>query len=356
MYITFKNNSTSTKMFVLVEQQQYTINTGEYIEVFCNGNKTEFIAQTAAFDEMIDGINEISDCAKNESFKGRILLKLTKKFAEKLPEIMLDTAVKYEISCMNSQNAVVDLSDAAYSVCDGKIADFLDMMPVGILFSRAETYNGQISVLDTSLTNRKKFLRLMRNILLFSHWGFIFVDLFFFIPEYLIIKFFSSHFYINKLFKGLYNLPPDTRTKKLAKKEQQFEMEDKKGCLSGFIKVLIVILAFGGLCWWAISSAPDVIISEDFQSVVCFDEAFVRIDGGLPDDAEKVFLADYTAYYPLADGEYDMDNYYCYIYEDSAGERYMWLKDDCSLNENADKEYDEYENPLVYKSTGEKSD
>lgn len=48
-----------------------------------------------------------------------------------------------------------------------------------------------------------------------------------------------------------------------------------------------------------------------------------------------------------------MDNYYCYIYEDSEGNRYMWLKDGCTEDENADKEYEDYENPIVYISIGE---
>ncbi|MBQ7118191.1 MAG: hypothetical protein IJN88_08280, partial [Clostridia bacterium] len=75
--------------------------------------------------------------------------------------------------------------------------------------------------------------------------------------------------------------------------------------------------------------------------------------GGLPSDAEDVFLEDYTAFYPLADGEYDIDNYYCYIYETPDGTRYMWLKDNCTDKENAKKDYEDYENPLVYKSVRE---
>ncbi len=34
------------------------------------------------------------------------------------------------------------------------------------------------------------------------------------------------------------------------------------------------------------------------------------------------------------------------------GTRYMWLKDNCTKEENADKGYEDYENPLVYKSAG----
>lgn len=353
MYITFKNNSTSEKKIVSVGNKKYIINPNESVDVFCGSDKTEFVAETAAFDELTNAVDELDGEAESYRFKDKILAKLTKKMAEKLPEIALNISVKYEITCNDFQDTVVNLYDGVYSVCDGMIADFFDMMPVGFLFARAETDGGNIRVVDASATNRKQFMKLMKKLLLFMHWGFIFVDLFLFVPEYLVLKFYSSHFYIQKFFIGFYNRSADERTEILAKKEQKYEKEDKKGCLSGLLKGLAVLLVLGGLCWWGMTSEPDVIISEDFQSVVCFDEVFVRIDGGLPDDAEEVFLEDYTAYYPLADGEYDMDNYYCYIYEDSAGARYMWVKDDCSKEENADKDYEDYANPLVYKSTGE---
>lgn len=353
MYITFKNNSDSAKKIISVGNQKYIINPNDSVDVFCGSDKTEFVAESAVFDELTEAAEELDEDAKSYRLKDKIFAKLAKKMVEKLPEIALNLSVKYEITCKDFQDTVVDLDDGGYSVCDGVIADFFDMMPVTFLFTQAETDGGNIRVVDASATNRKQFLKLMKKLLLFMHWGLIFVELIMFVPEYLVLKFYSSHFYIKKFLIGFYNLSAEKRAEMLAKKEQEHEKEDKKGCLSGLLKGLAVLLVLGGLCWWVMTSDPDVIISEDFQSVTCFDEVFVRIDGGLPDDAEDVFLEDYTAYYPLADGEYDMDNYYCYIYEDSAGARYMWVKDNCSKEENADKDYDDYENPLVYKSIGE---
>lgn len=353
MYITFRNNSTSEKMIISAGNQKQIIKPGEEADVFFINEKAEFTAQAAAFDELIDGVNEIGSDGQKESFKDRVLTKLTKKFIEKMAETALDTSVKYEVTGSNPQNIVVNLTEGAYSVCDGKICDFLDIVPVGMVFARAETEDGQIKVIDVTANNRKKFLKLMRNILLFSNWGLIFVELFLFIPEYLMIKFFSSHFYLKKLFAGLYNKSADERAILLAKKEESYEKEENGGCLRSIIKVLLMLLILGGICYWAMTSKPEVIISEDFQSVVCYDETFVKFDGELPEDAEKAPWEDYIAYYPLTGGEYDMDNYYCYIYEDSEGTRYMWLKDDCFNAENENKDYDDYENPLVYKSIGE---
>ncbi len=354
MYITLKNYA-SSKMLISLGNQKITVNPESSVDVFHSGGKLEFEAQLNAFDELLEGIDEIDENDKNDSFKDRILTKLTKKAIKKIPEIVLNVAVRYEFNFAEGQNPVINLFDGAYSVCDGKLADFFDMVPVIMCFSRAETDCGEIKVTDVEILNRKSFLRLVRNILLFVHWGFLLIDLlFFFVPEYMIVKFCSSHFFVKGLLGSLYKKPPLERARILAEKELKYEEEtEEKGCFTYILKGLLVLLVFVGIIVWVGESDPDVIISEDFSSVVCFDETFVKIDGGLPSDAEDVFLEDYTAYYPLAEGGYDTDNYYCRIYETPDGTRYMWIKDDCADVESSFKEYDDYENPLVYKSVGE---
>lgn len=351
MYITFKNNSESSKMVVSIKNQKYIINPENSIDVFWAEGNAVFETQCIAFEELTDAINEFEESEKSYSFKDKLLAKLTKKFIEKLPEAVLDLTIKYEVSFNTNQNAIINLYDGFYSVCDGTIADFFDIMEVDYVFSRAETDN-EIKVVDVIANNSKKFLKLMRMMLLFINSGIIFVDWFLFLPEYFTIKFLSTHFYIKRLFKKLYNKTAEERARLFYEKEQNYEKEEnKKGCLNSLIKTSLVLLVLGGICFWAFTSEPEVIISEDFSSVTCFDETFVRIDGKLPKNAEDVFLEDYSAYYPLVNGGYDMDNYYCHIYETPDGTRYMWLKDDCTNEENTDKNYEDYENPLVYKST-----
>lgn len=351
MYITFKNNSESSKMLVSVENQKYSINPENSIDVFWAGGNAVFETQCIAFEELTAAINEFEESKKSYSFKDKLLARLTKKIIEKLPEVVLDLTIEYEVSFNTNQNAIIDLYDGFYSVCDGKIADFFDIIEVDYVFSRAETDN-EIKVVDVIANNRKKFLKLMRMMLLFINSSIIFVDWFLFVPEYFTIKFLSTHFYIKRLFKKLYNKTAEERARLFYEKDQNYEKEEnKKGCLSSLIKTFLVLLVLGGISFWAFTSEPEVIISEDFSSVTCFDETFVKIDGKLPKDAEDVFLEDYSAYYPLVDGGYDMYNYYCHIYETPDGTRYMWLKDDCTNEENVDKSYEDYENPLVYKST-----
>ena len=128
MYMTFKNNSTSETMVVCAENRQLTISPETSAEIFCKSDRIIFEAQTTAIEEFEGKINNIDDNDKNDSLKDRILTKLFKKVAKKLPSVILDTAVKYEIEFTDCQNPVVNLFDSEYSVCDGKFAEFWDMI------------------------------------------------------------------------------------------------------------------------------------------------------------------------------------------------------------------------------------
>ncbi len=357
MYVTFKNNSTGAKMIVTLQNQKHIINPESSVEVFVQSANFRFLAESSALDELIDAVNEIDDSDKNDSLKNRVLTKLAKKAAEKLPDTVLNTCVEYEVNGADCSNIVVKLSDGVRGVCNGSLADLLDLVPLIYVFPRAESEKGIVRIADVNITNRKKFLKLVRNLLLFMHSGLTAINLLFFVPEYLLVKLLSSKFYIKAWLSTLYRKTFDERECILKESEERYENEStKKKRFSTVLKAFIVIAVVLGILSWGITSEPDVIISEDFQSVVCFEETFVKTDSGLPSDAEEVFLEDYAAFYPLADGEYDMDNYYCYIYETPDGTRYMWLKDNCSNKDNKNKAYEDYENPLVYKSAGETED
>ena len=252
MYVTFKNNSTSSKMMITVDNRRYTVNAESSVEIFCANPKLTFFAQCSGFDELTEAANELDEEARNSGFKNKILAKLTKKLVEKIPEALVNVTIKYEISFTDCENAVVNLYDGIYTVCDGEFAEFfLDIMFVGFVFSRAEA-EGEIKALDALPSNRKKFLKLARKLLFFVHWGLFLPDLFFFIPEYSIVKFLSSHLYVKRLFRRLYNKTATDRAELLSKKEQKYEEEaTPKGCISDIIKILIVFLILGGICLWA---------------------------------------------------------------------------------------------------------
>ncbi len=251
MYITFKNYSTDSKVLITFENQKFTVNPESTVEVFHSGGKLEFEAQADALEGFIESIDEIDENDKNDSFKDRILTKLTKKFFKKVTEGVLNLYVKYEVDLTDCQNPVINLFDGAYSLFDGEVADFFGVPPIAMVFCRAETEFGDIRITDIAELNRKKYLKLWRNLLLFANWGF-FLDFFFFIPEYLTVRIFSSHFFLEKIFVSLYKKSPMEREQILVEKELKYEREtDEKGCLTYILKALLALAAIIGIIVWA---------------------------------------------------------------------------------------------------------
>ena len=218
MNIIFKNISTDNKVSVFMENQKYVINPGESVSTFCVGEKCVFATEILPFEKLLDSVNE--DFSE-ESLKDRILLKLTKKLVEKLPKMVLSLLVNYEVESKGAQHVTVVLSDGVYVVCDGVIADLLDLTPICYSFTRAETENGQLKLLDVTATNRKQYLKLIKKFLLFMHWGLFFLNLTFFIPEYIIVKICCSNFYLKSFFTKLYKKTPEEREKSLEKGREE---------------------------------------------------------------------------------------------------------------------------------------
>ena len=353
MYVTFKNESGSSKAVITVDNQRYILNQISSVDVFCLNSDFEFYAESSALRELAEAVEDIDDKDKKSKLKDRILTKLAKKAAEKLPDTVLNTVVRYKASLKTGENLTVNLSDGAYAMFSGRFSEFLDFLPIAYVFLRAESANAVLSVVDVKLVNRKKYLKLVRSVLLFMHAGLTSLNLLFFLPEYIIIKLFSSEFYVKRVMSRLYKHSQADRESILQKRAERQESERKKlGCFPKLLIFFVGVIVLLGTCVYFMISDPDVVISEDMSSVEYFEEIFVKYDGELPSDVKKAVFEESIAFYPLADGGYDMENYFCTIYESSDGIRYMWLQDDYSDPENADKEYEDYENPLVYISTG----
>lgn len=346
MYLTFRNNDEYSKINLLCGGYGYTLEPKSEIELLCFDNKITF--EVEFFQQ--DFSDELKPKGDNPKLKDKVLYKLARKFAENLPKLGLYTKVTYELSGIDN-DAVVDLSEGGFSSCTGEISDFFDMMPIAYTFALAETNCGKLSVLDTKLVNRRAYLKLQRRCILFMDWGLILPDLFLFVPKYITVLYFSSEMKVSNIIKALYDLTPSERLMRLNDNNARIEKQSKKsGCFSGVLKVILFFVVLIGLCCWITSGEPDVLMESDFSKVKCFEEVFVRIDGGLPADAKETFLEDYSVYYPDPDGGYDMDSYYCHIYEDSNGDRYMWVKTDLDNLENAGMNYEDCDNPLVFKA------
>ena len=333
MRVTFRNVSESSPIKLYIDNRTFTLGPQCCADFYFSDGTARFTAETLPADLL----KELEDEEEPKNLKDRITDKLLKKFARKLPEMGLYTAVTYVLTSDRS-DVTVEINESAYSVFDGEVAYYFSMIPMIYSFPQAETTLGTLKVLKAHSPNRKKYMRLIRNLLLFFDWGLFLPNLCFFIPKYIFSRFCASDLYITCLIGGLYRLSPEKRGMKIASKPPDGNHHSRCG---RYVFILVVIALIVAVCIWGVFAEPEVIIDEQFQSVVCFDELFIRTDGELPQDAKKTFLEDYYAYYPT-DGGYDSDSYYCYIYEDSQGNRYMLLHDNTENN-----------NDMLFVSVGE---
>ncbi len=349
MLITFRNNDEYCKVILTYSNHSYTLEPKGELALSFFG-KVSFTAEIM----MPDFSGELNVDRNKDKLHAKVMKRLAKKLVNKFPEMVLSTVVTYELTD-TTEDCSIFFSDGNYSVCDGYVADFFDMMPVDYFFAGAETSKGTLRITDVKTVNRKQFLRLQRIYMLVVDWGLILPDLFLFIPKYMLVRlYYTADFYVSKKVKDFYRLDPSQRIELICEKKRKREKIDKgSGCFKIFLWLIISFALLIGFGIWMSSGEPDVVMDENYSQVVCFDEVFVRTDGGLPSDAEETFLEDYTVEYQRADGSYDILNYQCHIYEDSAGNRYMWVKTDCSNPTNYDKDYEDYENPLVFRSVGE---
>ncbi len=307
MFVTFFNRCDDNKIVLRVNSSVFTIDPQSGVNIPVGVDKISFSVEILPVDLCSGLENEV----KPKKFTEKILFRLAKKFAEKLPEMGLYANCDYEISEITG-DMTVELYDGVYSVADGNVADYLfDMVPVIYSFARAEVFSGKLKFVKAQLMNRKKYLKLVRNLLLFVDTDLFFPNLVFFIPKYILTRFFATGFFLSRILARLYRLPVADRVHRIDAKAKLTDVDNKKGCLSSVIKTLIAFAVLFALVFLIASSEPDVVVSKNFKTVECFDEVFVQIAGGLPDDAERVFLQDYSAYYPMAEDEYDMDSYYC---------------------------------------------
>lgn len=245
MQITFHN--ISDRIIILKAfDKDFVLNPDEDILCQSDGESFSFEAEIKPAD-LMEGIEEISP----EGIKEKILYKLTKTVARKLPELTVCSCVSYEYKG-NGEDAVIAFDEGAYFNCYGKISDLFDMFPVSFCFPQAECNSGKLNVIKAEHRNRKQFLKNFRYMILLIDWGFIFPDLFLFIPKYFLAKYFTSNLYISHTLEGLYKMTPEERQRVLRLFEKGIEKaSEDSGCLISILKGLFVLLVFAALVIWA---------------------------------------------------------------------------------------------------------
>ena len=352
MFVTFRNNSSDTSIRLNVSGSEYIIDGQSCVKVAVDDASVVFYAEMLPTDLS----NAFDGEETPKKLKDRIFFKLAKKFAEKIPELGLYSSCEYKLTEI-TDGMTVELYDGGYSILDGTLSQWLfEMVPIIFTFARAEVLSGKLKFVRAKLVNRKKYLKIIRNLLIFLDLELFLPNLIFFIPKYIIESFLATGLCLTLIMKRLYSMPVTNRVHKINSNLKDSGISSKRSFFSVAIKCIIAVAVIYAIGYFLVSSDPEVIVSTNLKTVECYDEVFVQIPEGLPDDAEKVLFQNYYAYYQINDDEYVSDKYYCYIYEDAEGERYMWLKDGCDLSENENREYEDYDKPLVYKSIGERPD
>lgn len=252
MFINFRNNASDCRIKLNINDTSYLLESGKSVEVNVYDDAVTFFAETLP-EDLTAGWDEEETPKK---LKDRILFKLAKKFAEKIPELGLYSICEYELSEITN-GMTVELYDGGYSVLDGKLADFLfEMVPVLFIFARAEVMSGKLKFKRAKLVNRKKFLKIVRNLLLFIDTDLFLPNLLFFIPKYIIERFVSSSIVLTLIMKWLYTMSVTDRVHRINAKLKDVDITSKRSFLAAVIKTLLAILIIFGIGYLIASSEP----------------------------------------------------------------------------------------------------
>ncbi len=274
MFITFRNNSSDSSIKLNINNTSYLLEPGSDVEASIYDDFVSFSAEILPTD-LASGWDEEETPKK---LKDRIFFKLAKKFAEKIPELGLYSSCEYEISEITN-GMTIELYDGGYSVLDGKISDYLfEMVPIIFTFARAEVISGKLKFKRAKLVNHKKFLKIVRNILLFIDTDLFLPNLIFFIPKYIVERFLATGIYLTIIMKWLYSMSVTDRVHKINAKLKDVDIRSKRSFLSAVIKTVLAILIIYGIGYLVVSSDP-----EPVESIGSYESYEFYTSGGFQD-------------------------------------------------------------------------
>lgn len=274
MFITFRNNSAASSIKLKINDTAYLLEPGNNAEVSVYDDVVSFSAET--LPENLTAGWDTEETTKN--LKDRILHKLAKKFVEKIPELGLYSVCDYELSEITN-GMTVEFYDGGYSILDGKISDFLfEMVPIIFTFARAEVMSGKLKFRRAKLVNRKKFLKIVRNLLLFIDTDLFLPNVLFFIPKYIIERFLATGIYLTLIMKWLYGMSVTDRVHRINAKLRDVDITSKRSRFVSVIKVLIAVAVVFGLCYIIASSEP-----EPVESIGSYENCEFYTSGGFQD-------------------------------------------------------------------------
>lgn len=311
MFIIFRNNSADCRIKLNINDTSYLLESGKSVEVNVCDDTVTFFAETLP-EDLTMGWNEEESPKK---LRDRILYKLAKKFAEKIPELGLYSVCEYELSEITN-GMTVELYDGGYSVLDGKLADFLfEMVPVIFTFARAEVMSGKLKFKRAKLVNRKKFLKIVRNLLLFIDTDLFLPNLIFFIPKYVVERFIVTSTVLTIIMKWLYGMSVIDRVHRINAKLKDVDITSKRSIPSAVIKTVLAILIIFGIVYLIASSEP-----EPVESIGSYESSEFYTSGG---------FQDYTDYakYLYDEADFEGNEYFVQINSDEKEKLLTYIED-----------------------------
>ena len=311
MIVAFRNNTSDSQIKVNVADSEYLINAQSAVNVSICDSSLSFTAELLPSD--------LSKSFEGEEtptkLKDRILFRLAKKFAEKIPQLGLYSVCEYSLSEI-TDGMTVELYDGAYSVLDGMFSQwFMEMIPVVFTFARAEAVTGKLSFNRARLVNRKKYLKTVRNILLFLDLELFLANLLFFIPKYAIERFAATGSCLTMIMKRLYSMPVTKRVHKINENLKDPDIPSKRSILSLLIKVVLIIAVIYGFGYMFVS---DDIKAVD--SIGSYEECGYYTSGGFID------YADYAKYF-YAEADFEENEYFVQMTADKKTELQKYVED-----------------------------
>ncbi len=257
MFINFRNNASDCRIKLNINDAYYLLEAGKSVEVSVYDDTVTFF--TEALPEDLTAGWDTEETPKK--LRDRILHELAKKIAEKIPELGLYSVCEYELSEITN-GMTVELYDGGYSVLDGKLADYLfEMVPVLFIFARAEVLSGKLKFRRARLVNRRKYLKIIRNLLLFIDTDLFLPNLIFFIPKYIIERFVATSVILTVIIKRLYTMSVTDRVHRINAKLKDVDITSKRSFLAAVIKTLLAILIIFGVGYLIVTTESEPVES-----------------------------------------------------------------------------------------------
>ena len=311
MVVSFRNNSSDCRIKLNINDAAYLLEAGKSAEISVYDEKVTFFAEMLPEDLTAGWDTEETP----KKLRDRILHKLARKFAEKIPELGLYSVCEYSLSEI-TDGMTVELYDGAYSVLDGMFSQwFMEMIPVVFTFARAEAVTGKLSFNRARLVNRKKYLKTVRNILLFLDLELFLANLLFFIPKYVIERFAATGICLTMIMKRLYSMPVTKRVHKINENLKDPDIPVKRSILSALIKVILIIAVIYGIGYMFVS---DDIKAVD--SIGSYEECGYYTSGGFID------YADYAKYI-CTEADFEGNEYFVQMTADKKTELQKYVED-----------------------------